>query len=508
MTPKINKNLSIEELVAAAISRGEVKQSQSGALVTTTGKYTGRSPHDKFIVDTDDIHDEVDWGEVNRSISEENYAALEELIRSYLEERDELYVFKGKVGPNLRVRVTCEYAYQALFCRHMFLPAELDGFEADFEVLGAPGCEVSDPGKYGLNSEAFIVVNMKTRTVLIGGSKYAGEIKKSMFSVANHLLPAEGVLPMHCSANMGSDGRTALFFGLSGTGKTTLSADPDRALIGDDEHGWDNEGVFNFENGSYAKCLHLTREKEPLIYDAIRDGAIVENVVMNDGGEFDFDDDSLTQNSRAAYPLSYIPGHVKSGRGGHPSAIVFLTADAFGVLPPISRLSKEQAMYHFVAGYTSKLAGTERGIVEPQAVFSSFFGKPFMPLKPMVYAKLLGAKLDEFRVPVYLINTGWSGGGFGVGERINLPYSRAMVTAALNGDLDEVEYVTHPIFNLDYPVSCSGVPDEVLNPRSTWENKDAYDKKAEELANLFAQNCDKFINMPEAVRKAGPKGAC
>ncbi|MBT5016301.1 phosphoenolpyruvate carboxykinase (ATP) [Candidatus Peregrinibacteria bacterium] len=515
MSCKINKNLSVEELVAAAIARDEVKKSKSGALASTTGTYTGRSPHDKFIVDTEDVHNEVSWGDINVAITEENYEKLEKLMRDYLDERDEVFVFEGKVGADsncsLKVRVNCEYAYQALFCRHMFvnvLNEELENFETEFTMLAAPGCKISKPSEYGLNSEAFIVVNMKKKLVLIGGSKYAGEIKKGMFSVANHLFPAKGVLPMHCSANMGADGRTAVFFGLSGTGKTTLSADPKRALIGDDEHGWGKEGIFNFEGGSYAKCLHLTREKEPLIYDAIRYGTILENVTMNDNGELDFEDDSLTQNGRAAYPLSYIPGHVESGCGGHPSAIVFLTADAFGVLPPISRLSKEQAMYHFVAGYTSKLAGTERGIVEPQAVFSSFFGKPFMPLKPMVYAELLGAKLEQFGTPVYLINTGWSGGSFGVGERINLPYSRAMVTAALNGDLDEALYATHPIFNLDYPTSCPNVPDEVLNPRNTWKDKDAYDKKAQELADLFVQNCDKFINMPAAVRKAGPLGAC
>ena len=515
MPAQINKNLSVDELVAAAVARGEVQESKTRSLVTTTGKYTGRSPHDKFIVDTDDVHDEVDWGKVNVAISGENFEKLEKLMRNYLDERDEIFVFEGKLGADpscdLKVQINCEYAYQALFCRHMFvniLEKDIEGFEAEFTVLAAPGCKLDNPAEYGVNSEAFIVVNMQKKLVLVGGSKYAGEIKKSMFSVANHLLPAKGVLPMHCSANMDKDGNTAVFFGLSGTGKTTSSADPERSLIGDDEHGWSDEGIFNFEGGSYAKCLHLTRAKEPLIYDAIRYATILENVAMNEEGEFDFEDDSLTQNGRAAYPLSYIPGHVKSGCGGHPSAIVFLTADAFGVLPPISRLTKEQAMYHFIAGYTSKLAGTERDIVEPQAVFSSFFGKPFMPLKPMVYANLLGEKLKKFGTPVYLINTGWSGGPFGIGERMHLPYSRAMVTAALNGDLDNVEYVTHPILNLNYPVNCPGVPDEVLDPRNTWDDKEAYDQKAQELADLFAKNCDKFEDVPEEIKKTGPRRAC
>ncbi len=510
--PQTHYNLSVDELFKAAIRRGEAKVSKTRSLVVNTGRCAGRSPHAKFIVDTEDVHDEVDWSEVNMPMSEENFAKLKKLALEYLESRDEIFVFDGKIGADpacdLKVRIKCEYAYQALFCRHLCVripESELTDFEPEFTVLVVPECKLDDPTEYGINSKAFIVANMKEKLILVGGSKYAGEIKKSMFSVANHLLPSKGVLPMHCSANMDKNGNTAVFFGLSGTGKTTLSADPERSLIGDDEHGWSDEGIFNFEGGSYAKCINLTREKEPLIYDAIRYATILENVVINEEGELDFADDSITENGRAAYPLDYIPGHVKSGRGGHPSAIVFLTADASGVLPPISRLSKEQAMYHFVAGYTSKLGGTERGIVAPQAVFSSFFGKPFMPLKPMVYANLLGEKLDKYRTPVYLINTGWSGGPYGVGDRISLPYSRAMVKAALNGDLDDVEYETQPILNLNYPTSCPNVPAKVLNPRNTWEDKDAYDKKAQKLANLFVENSRKFKNMPEAVRKAGPK---
>jgi len=346
---------------------------------------------------------------------------------------------------------------------------------------------------------------MQEKTVLIGGSKYAGEIKKSVFSIMNHLLPKKGILPMHCSANMGQDGSTALFFGLSGTGKTTLSADENRRLIGDDEHGWDENGIFNIENGCYAKCINLTRETEPQIYDAIRHGTIVENAIMDPEGNFDFGDSSLTENARAAYPLSFIPGSVPSGIGGHPSTVIFLTADAFGVMPPISRLNREQAMYHFISGYTSKLAGTERGITEPQAAFSSFFGKPFMPLKPMVYGELLGEKLEKHGSQVYLINTGWSGGPYGTGKRIAIKYSRAMVTAALDGSLDNVEYETHPVFNLDIPRTCPDVPDEVLNPRNTWADKEAYDKKACDLALLFEENIGKFPEVPEEIKKIGPK---
>lgn len=515
IAPKVRRNLDVDTLFETSLERYETTESKTRSLVTTTGKYTGRSPYDKFIVEEKATRDEVDWGDVNVGISEENYEKLYGLITKYLNGRDELYVHDGIAGAESETceyfRIVCEYAYQALFIRHLLIrpnEAQLEGFDPSFTILVAPECKVSDPEAYGLNSEAFIVVNMAKKMVLIGGSKYSGEIKKSIFSIMNHLLPAKNVLPMHCSANIGDNGQSALFFGLSGTGKTTLSADPDRQLIGDDEHGWSERGIFNFEGGSYAKCIDLTHEKEPLIYDAIKYATIVENVTMNDDGEFDFMDSSLTENTRAGYPLDYIPGHVESGEGGHPEAIVFLTADAFGVMPPISKLTKEQAMYHFISGYTSKLAGTERGIKEPVAAFSSFFGKPFMPLKPMVYAELLGKKLEEHNAPVYLINTGWSGGAYGVGERIALKYSRAMVTAALNGDLDDVEFEMHPIFNLAMPKSCPGVPEEVLNPRNTWKDKAAYDQKAQELADLFAKNCEEFTDVPEAIRMAGPKGVC
>lgn len=501
------RNLSVDELVKHALERGEARKSATESLVVETGKYTGRSPYDRFIVDTDDIHDQIDWGKVNVPITEENYSKLKGKITTYLDERDAIFVHDGVAGADEtcseNIRIFCEYAYQALFIRHLLRRTDNPG-EPNFNILVAPGCKVENPQDYGLTSEAFIIVNFKEKLILIGGSKYSGEIKKSVFAVMNYLLPQKGILPMHCSANAGKDGKTALFFGLSGTGKTTLSADPNRHLIGDDEHGWSKNGIFNFEGGVYAKCINLTREKEPQIFDAIKYGTIVENVPMNDAGEFDFTDASLAENTRAGFPADYITGSVEDGKGEHPSVVVFLTADAFGVMPPISRLNKEQAMYHFMSGYTSKLAGTERGINEPKAVFSSFFGKPFMPLKPMIYAELLGRKLEEHGTPVYLVNTGWSGGPYGTGERIALKYSRAMVTAALNGDLDSVEYETHPIFNLEMPRECPEVPSEVLNPRNTWTDKDAYDQKARELADMFIKNCENLHGISEKVRCAGP----
>ncbi len=501
--PNIHKNLSQEELYNLAVSRNEARVSNTKSLVVETGKYTGRSPKDKFIADTPDIHDEVDWGDVNFAISEENYKKLYNLIQDYIGSLEDIFVQDVSAGADpdssMSFEITHQYAYQALFSSYL-LRKPSEGFVPDFKVYVAPGCKCPNPPEYGLNSEAFIVVNMQEKVVLIGGSKYSGEIKKSIFSIMNHLMPKKGVLPMHCSANMGDDGRTALFFGLSGTGKTTLSTDEDRKLIGDDEHGWGDDGIFNFEGGCYAKCIDLSREKEPQIFDAIRYATVIENVIMSEKGEFDFTDVSLTQNSRAGYPIDYISGAVESGMGGHPSAVIFLTADAFGVMPPISRLDKTEAMYHFISGYTSKLAGTERGIDEPQAVFSSFFGKPFMPLKPMVYARLLGEKLEKHGSRVFLINTGWTGGPYGVGKRMEIKHSRGMVAAALNGDLDNVEYDTHPIFNLKIPKSCPGVPSEILNPRNTWQDKEAYDKKAGELADAFRNNISKFPGVTEEIK--------
>ncbi|MBU1018885.1 MAG: phosphoenolpyruvate carboxykinase (ATP) [Patescibacteria group bacterium] len=506
-SPKINHNFDVDALYNASLARGEAQKSATESLVVTTGKYTGRSPYDKFIVDTPDIHDEINWGDVNVPITKKNYAKLKEKITAHLDSRDELFVHDGVAGADPscaeNFRIICEYAYQALFIRHLLIRPQAE-IDPTFTLLVAPDCKIENPQEYGLNSEAFIIVNFQEKTAIIGGSKYAGEIKKSIFSIMNYLLPKKGVLPMHCSANAAQDGKTALFFGLSGTGKTTLSADPNRKLIGDDEHGWSDSGIFNFEGGLYAKCINLKREKEPQIYDAIRKGTIVENVAMNEAGEFDFTDDSLTENTRAGFPIDYIPGHIEDGRGDHPSVIIFLTADAFGVMPPISKLTLKQAMYHFMSGYTSKLAGTERGITEPKAAFSSMFGKPFMPLPPTVYAKILGEKLEKHNTSVYLVNTGWVGGPYGVGKRIDIDYSRAMVSAALNGDLEQVEYNTHSVFNLEMPKSCPNVPAEVLNPRNTWEDKEAYDKKARELADLFIENCEKLEGVGEDIRCVGP----
>jgi len=513
INPKaVYRNLGTAELVEKALERKEGKLSNKGALVVNTGKYTGRSPDDKFVVDYPSIHDEIAWGKVNVPMAPEVFDKIYDKMVAYLQNR-EIFVFDGFAGADpkytKRFRIVNEMASQNLFIRDLLIrptAEELESFgEADFTIIAAPGFKCI-PQIDGTNSEAAILVSFEKKLVLIAGSQYAGEIKKSVFSVMNYLLPKEGVFPMHCSANIGKDGDTALFFGLSGTGKTTLSADPDRMLIGDDEHGWSNDGVFNFEGGCYAKCIDLTEEKEPFIWNAIRFGALVENVVMDDTTrEFDFADNSLTENTRVGYPVDFIPNAAIPGVGTVPNAVVFLTADAFGVLPPVAKLDKNMAMFHFVSGYTSKLAGTERGITEPQTTFSTCFGAPFLPLDPSVYAKMLGEKIDASGASVYLINTGWSGGPYGVGKRMSLKYTRAMVTAALNGELDKVGYELDPIFNVFVPVSCPGVPSEILNPRNTWENKDEYDVAAKKLAVRFNDNFKKYTHMPQEIVDAGPK---
>lgn len=505
----IYKNLPVSDLVEAAVKRNEGVLSETGALVVHTGKYTGRSPKDRFIVKQEKIADKVNWGDSNLPIEEDVFDALYEKVVQYLEDKD-LFVFEGFVGAmeeyKLSLRVTSEYASQALFANQLFIRPEkemLDGFEADFNVVAAPGFKAK--GKVdGINSEAFIIVNFDKKIVLIGGTQYSGEIKKSLFSIMNFILPLKGVLPMHCSANIGSNEDTAVFFGLSGTGKTTLSADPERRLIGDDEHGWCDEGVFNFEGGCYAKTIKLSKEREKEIYEAIKFGTVLENVVLKENKEPDYDDDSLTENSRAAYPLHYIENVERSGIGGHPKTVIFLTADAFGVIPPISKLSKEGAMYHFMSGYTSKLAGTERGITEPKATFSACFGEPFMLMNPSVYAEALGEKIEAHDVDVYLINTGWCAGGYGKGDRIKLAYTRAMVKAALNGQLKNAEYCEDAIFKVFVPTSCPNVPSEILNPKNTWEDKEAYDLKAKELAEKFKENFKKFKSVPDVIVQAGP----
>ncbi len=512
INPKaVYRNLGTAELVEKALERKEGKLSNTGALVVNTGKYTGRSPDDKFVVDYPSIHDEIAWGKVNVPMAPEVFDKIYDKMVAYLQNR-EIFVFDGFAGADpkytKRFRIVNEFASQNLFIRDLLIrptAEQLENYgEADFTIIAAPGFKCI-PEIDGTNSEAAILVSFEKKLVLIAGSQYAGEIKKSVFSVMNYLLPKEGVFPMHCSANIGKDGDSALFFGLSGTGKTTLSADPERMLIGDDEHGWSNDGVFNFEGGCYAKCIDLTEEKEPFIWNAIKFGALVENVVMDDTTrEFDFADSSLTENTRVGYPVDFIPNAAIPGVGSVPNAVVFLTADAFGVLPPVAKLDKNMAMFHFVSGYTSKLAGTERGITEPQTTFSTCFGAPFLPLDPSVYAKMLGEKIDASGASVYLINTGWSGGPYGVGKRMSLKYTRAMVTAALNGELDKVGYELDPIFNVYVPVSCPDVPSEILNPRNTWADKAAYDEAAKKLAQRFNDNFKKYTHMPQEIVDAGP----
>ena len=512
-TKEVWRNPSASLLIELATARGEGALAASGALVTRTGRRTGRSPNDRFFVAHGRSKERIAWGGPNQPFEPAKYDALLERVRGYLGDRD-LFVIDGFVGADpdhqIRLRVITELAWHALFALQLFRrpePAELEGFEPEFTVVSAPRF-AADPDRDGTNSDAFVGLDLERKSVLICGTEYAGEMKKSLFTSANYLLPEAGVLPMHCSANVGEDpGDVALFFGLSGTGKTTLSADPHRRLIGDDEHGWSDSGIFNFEGGCYAKCIDLSQEKEPQIWSAIRLGAVVENAVMDDKtGEIDFSDSSITENTRAAYPLEFIPGYVPEGRAGHARTIVFLTADAFGVLPPISRLSAEGAMYHFLSGFTAKLAGTEAGLGdEPQATFSTCFGSPFLPLHPSEYAEMLGRRISEHGAKVFLLNTGWTGGAYGVGRRMDLTATRAMVTAALSGALDDVPVKRHPIFNVDVPLTCPGVADELLDPQSTWADKDAYEVQARELASMFAKNFERFKEVvPPEVVKAGP----
>lgn len=508
---KTHYNLSVEKLRDLAITRGEGRIVKSGALSVNTGKYTGRSPKDRFIVDEASVHNHVNWDGGVKSLPTETFERLFNKVIDYAKDK-ELFIFEGFVGadPKYRmpIRVINEFAYQNLFASQMFIKPkgeETKKFEPGFTVIALPNFQAV-PGIDGTNSEVFVVISFEKKLVLIGGTKYSGEIKKSMFTVMNYLLPFKDVLPMHCSANVGEKGDVALFFGLSGTGKTTLSADDDRRLIGDDEHGWTEDGIFNFEGGCYAKCINLTEENEPQIWNAIRDGAILENVVIDeDTNEPDYDDDKYTENTRVAYPVEHIEGAIMEGIGGIPETIIFLTADATGVLPPISRLTKDQAMYHFMSGYTSKLAGTERGIVEPTATFSTCFGAPFMLLKPEVYAELLGEKIEKYNTKVFLVNTGWTGGPYGVGSRMKLKYTRAMVRAAIKGQLDNVGYIKDPIFNLSIPTECPGVPKTVLEPSNTWKDKELYYAKANELAESFIKNFEQYKGVSDHIKNANPQ---
>ena len=511
MTGNVYHNLSSAQLVEAAIRRGEGQLTASGALQVTTGKYTGRSPNDKFIVDSPDVHDKIAWCG-NKPLSMGKFDQLYSKMQEYIQNR-EIFIFNGFAGADPANRICVqfinEFAWQNLFVHQLFLRPEIIEAEAELEykVICLPGFK-ADPAVDGTASEAFIVLNLEKRMVLIGGTQYAGEMKKSIFTVMNYILPERNILSMHCSANVGANGDTTLFFGLSGTGKTTLSADPARQLIGDDEHGWSDTGIFNIEGGCYAKCIGLTYETEPQIWEAIRFGAVLENVVIDSATRLpNFADGSITENTRVAYPVDYIPNALIPGVAGHPQTIVFLTADAFGVLPPIAKLNDEQAMYHFLSGYTSKLAGTERGITAPQATFSTCFGAPFLPLSAHKYARLLGEKLKRHQTNVFLINTGWSGGPYGIGSRMKLSYTRAMVTAAMEGHLTDVSYQLDPIFNVYVPESCPGVPAEILMPRNTWNDKAAYDCKAQELARLFVENFSSFTpNISQEIIAAGPKG--
>ena len=508
----IHWNLSANDLIDLAIARGEGVLSAHGALVTETGDRTGRSPNDKFIVHEPGSSDNIHWGNVNVSTTNDVYNGLKSKVLEYLSSQEDLFVQDLYCGadPEVRlpIRVVSQNAWHSAFARNMFVrpdSSELDSHVFDFVVLHAPHFE-ADPEIDGVNSKAFVIVNYAERTVLIGGTRYAGEIKKSIFSVMNYNLPLDGMLPMHCSANTTGE-NTAIFFGLSGTGKTTLSADPHRELIGDDEHGWGPNGVFNFEGGCYAKLINLSEQDEPEIFATTRRfGSVLENIVMDENGIPDFFDTSKTENTRGSYPIEFIENRTEDSMGGHPQNVIFLTCDAFGVLPPISRLTPAQAAYHFISGYTAKVAGTEVGVTEPQATFSACFGEPFMPMHPGVYADLLSQKMNEHGSTCWLINTGWSGGEYGVGNRMKIPWTRAMLNAALDGSLNDSEFVIDERFGVEVPTSCPGVPDDVLIPRSTWENGEKYDVKADKLAKMFIENFGRYSEgVSEAVNAASPK---
>jgi len=491
------RNISVAQLTEFIIKGGEGKLTSKGSVVINTGKYTGRAAKDRFIVKDDVTRDKVNWGDVNLPVDEQVFDNLYNDVTEYLKGKD-LFLFDGFVGSlkkcALSIRVICEYAHQAMFSNQMFRRAsdvELSDFVPEFHIISAPGFKAKGL-KDGINSECFIIINFTKKIIIIGGTLYSGEIKKAVFSVMNFLLPQRGIMPMHCSANMGKDGKTAIFFGLSGTGKTTLSTDPDRKLIGDDEHGWYGEHVFNFEGGCYAKAIRLDKNKEKEIYNAIKFGTILENVVLNENRHPDYNNNVYTENTRAAYPINYVENIEETGIGSNPSIIIFLTADAFGVMPPISKLDHKEAIYHFMSGYTSKLSGTEIGVTTPEATFSACFGEPFMPLNPLVYAKLLGEKIEKYDIDVYLINTGWIGGGYVKGERIKLAYTREMVSAAISGELKNVEFYQEHIFGFHIPKECPGVPTNILNPRNTWDSGEEYDKEALKLKEKIKLNFQKY----------------
>jgi phosphoenolpyruvate carboxykinase (ATP) len=510
---ELHWNPSTAMLYTHALLRGEGRLAEGGPLAVDTGVHTGRSPKDKFVVREPSSEDRIWWGDVNQELAEDAYEHLRDKVTAHLDRQASLYVVDAFAGADpahrVNVRVITDHPYHALFARTMFIDPseeELDAFEPEALVLHAPGLE-ADPALDGTRSGTFIVLHPGRTEVLIGGTFYAGEIKKSIFTVMNDRLPLEGVFPMHCSANVGADGDVAIFFGLSGTGKTTLSADPERSLIGDDEHGWGDSGVFNIEGGCYAKVIRLSREAEPDIYRMTRTfGTILENVAIDDRGVLDLDDDSKTENTRAAYKLEQIANAWPAKRAGHPSSVIFLTADAFGILPPIARLDRDQALFYFLSGFTAKLAGTEIGVTEPQPTFSTCFGQPFLPQPPLVYARMLAAKLDAHGAPVWLLNTGWTGGPFGEGERMPIAATRALLSAALSGELANAELRTDPIFGFEVPVSVPDVDSKLLDPRATWSDPSRYDRKARELARMFRDNFEKrFAADASNIAAAGPR---
>jgi len=510
---RVFRNPTTALLYTHALERGDGRLAEGGPLVVDTGRFTGRSPKDKFLVDEPGSHDRIWWGEVNQPLSEDHFEGLREKVTGQLASADAVYVVDAWAGADpahrIGVRVITAHPYHALFAKTMFIdlaPGDEDGFRPQALVLHAPDVE-ADPDEDGTRTGTFVVLHPGRTELLVGGTYYAGEIKKSIFTVMNDRLPLEGVFPMHCSANVGADGRVAVFFGLSGTGKTTLSADPERSLIGDDEHGWGDAGVFNIEGGCYAKVIRLSPTAEPEIFRTTHTfGTILENVTVDEFGIVDLDDESKTENTRAAYELDQIANALPSKLAGHPSSVVFLTADAFGILPPIARLTREQALYYFLSGFTAKLAGTEIGVTEPQPTFSTCFGQPFLPQPPAVYARMLGEKLSEHGAAVWLVNTGWTGGPFGQGHRMPIDATRAMLRAALSGELDQVELRSDEVFGLRVPVAVPGVESSLLDPRGTWADPAEYDRKARELAALFVDNfARRFADVDDAIRAAGPR---
>ena len=505
----VKSNLTQEEWKNEELNRKEGRLSSNGTVIVNTGIYTGRSPNDRFIVKNKETEELIDWGNVNLPLSEDSFEILEKAIKKEMEQKD-LFVFDGYAGADERyrlpLRVVTMMAWQGHFSHNMFIrptETELESFQPEFTILNASSTNIDNWKELGLNSKVFIVLNLKKKMAIIGGTEYGGEIKKSIFSALNFYLPLKGVMPMHCSANIGENEDSALFFGLSGTGKTTLSTDPNRRLIGDDEHGWSDKGIFNFEGGCYAKTIKLDPSKEPDIFNAIKPGALLENVVTDENGVVDYDNGTITENTRVSYPINHIENIEPTEKGGHPRNVIFLTCDAFGVLPPISKLTPEMAMYHFLSGYTAKVAGTERGITEPVATFSTCFGAPFMPQYPTIYAELLGEKLKTHNAQAWLVNTGWSGGAYGTGERIDLPVTRRMLTAILDGELEDTIFSPDPNFKILIPSEVPGVETTILNPKNTWKDQEAYDIKANELINLFKNNFVKYESFGN-YSNAGP----